>query len=398
MSGHFLGEFLGTLVLILFGGGVVAAVLLEKSKAKGAGWIVITAGWAFAVTFGTFTARAFGAPGALNPVGPLAGMILGNAPVSVGLTQIAAEFLGAFCGATLVWLHYLPHWAETPDQGAKLAVFCTGPAIRDDVNLFGESSARSYSSSSRPWARRRSTVSPAVVGMVVWAIGLSLGATTGYRRPGPRPGPGWPAPCCRLRAGDSDWGYAVPVVGPCVGRCSGRRCSGQCGCGSGLVEWVERRGPAYPLASPPQRLAQATSDSLVAGAWWASRSPLRPRRSTTCGPEPVPFGNSHPRQSEKRRTCSTSQEASCPNSPAWSSATRGAIARAAVAFNTRARSLRANTSSTVRAISCRADHTTSAAVYGNSGCSRSACSGNLRIAMASDPYPFNGSEGSPSRR
>ncbi len=223
MSGPFLGEFLGTLVLILFGGGVVAAVLLEKSKAKGAGWIVITAGWAFAVTFGIFTAKAFGADGALNPVGPLADIIQGKGSVTDNLMMIAGEFLGAFCGATLVWLHYLPHWAETPDQGAKLAVFCTGPAIRDPMsNLFGEmlGTFMLVFLASAVGKAEIGGLSPAVVGTVVWAIGLSLGATTGYAiNPARDLAPRLAHALLPIAGkGDSDWGYAwVPVVGPCVG-------------------------------------------------------------------------------------------------------------------------------------------------------------------------------------
>jgi glycerol uptake facilitator protein len=223
VSGFFLGEFLGTLVLILFGGGVVAAVLLEKSKAKGAGWIVITAGWAFAVTFGIFTAKAFGANGELNPVGPLAAIVQGKGSVTDNLAMIAGEFLGAFCGATLVWLHYLPHWAETPDQGAKLAVFCTGPAIRDPMsNLFGEmlGTFMLVFVASAVGQARLGDLSPAVVGMVVWAIGLSLGATTGYAiNPARDLAPRLAHALLPIAGkGDSDWRYAwVPVVGPCVG-------------------------------------------------------------------------------------------------------------------------------------------------------------------------------------
>jgi glycerol uptake facilitator protein len=215
----FLGEFLGTLVLILLGGGVVAGVLLEKSKAKNAGWIVITAGWAFAVTCGIFTAKAFGAPGALNPIGPLADIVLGNGLVAM----IAAEFLGAFAGATLVWLHYLPHWKETPDQSAKLAVFCTAPAIRDPkANLFSEivGSFMLIFIASAIGKANTGALEPSLVGMVVWAIGLSLGATTGYAiNPARDFGPRLAHALLPIAGkGGSDWGYAwIPVLGPCVG-------------------------------------------------------------------------------------------------------------------------------------------------------------------------------------
>ena len=115
----YLGEFLGTMVLILMGGGVVAGVLLAKSKAQNAGWMVVTAGWAFGVMAGIYTAKAIGAPGFINPVGPLAGVLTGSLAVEKALGFVAAEFAGAFTGAVLVWLHYLPHWAETTDPGAS---------------------------------------------------------------------------------------------------------------------------------------------------------------------------------------------------------------------------------------------------------------------------------------
>ncbi|HEY8965448.1 MAG TPA: aquaporin, partial [Candidatus Methylacidiphilales bacterium] len=118
----FLGEFLGTLMLILLGDGVVATVLLSKSKGQNSGWIVITAGWAFAVTIGVFVAQAFGSPDAhLNPAVTLAFACLtgdfGKLPV-----YVPAQFLGAFCGAVLVWLHHLPLWKETSDPGFKLGI------------------------------------------------------------------------------------------------------------------------------------------------------------------------------------------------------------------------------------------------------------------------------------
>lgn len=223
MNAPFLGEFLGTLVLILFGGGVVAGVLLEKSKAKGAGWIVVTAGWAFGVTFGIFTSKAFGGPGDLNPVGPLVNIVLGKGEVSNHLALIAAEFLGAFCGATLVWLHYLPHWKETPDQAAKLGVFCTAPAIRHPpANLLAEvigTFMLVFIASAINKAAVGSLESP-LVGVVVWGIGLSLGGTTGYAiNPARDLAPRIAHAVLPIAGkGGSDWGYAwVPVVGPAVG-------------------------------------------------------------------------------------------------------------------------------------------------------------------------------------
>src|SRR5262249_1152901 len=139
MTSPWLGEFLGTLILILLGDGVVAAVLLKKSKAEGSGWIVITAGWAFAVMCGVFTAIACGSSDAhLNPAVPL-GFAVRAGAYGKFLPYLSAQVLGAIVGAVLVWIQYLPHWKETLDTGAKLGVFCTGPAIRNTLaNLASE--------------------------------------------------------------------------------------------------------------------------------------------------------------------------------------------------------------------------------------------------------------------
>lgn len=223
MQSAFLGEMLGTMVLILLGGGVNAGVTLEKSFAKGAGWIGITAGWAFAVASGILVAKALGGPGALNPIGPIANIVQGKGSVGHELCMVAAEFIGAFIGAVLVWLHYLPHWRETESPAAKRGVFCTSPAIRQPfANLLSEilgGFVLVLVASSVDKALSGSLQAP-LIGMAVWAVGLSLGGTTGYainpaRDFSPRlahallPIPG---------KADSDWGYAwVPIVGPIVG-------------------------------------------------------------------------------------------------------------------------------------------------------------------------------------
>src|ERR1051326_4028483 len=125
MHSAFFGEFMGTLVLILLGNGVVAGVLLKGSKGEGAGWVAITAGWAFAVTCGVMTALACGSPDAhLNPAVTLAGAI-SSGDFSKLPMYVVAQLLGAIVGATLVWLHYLPHWSTTPDPGLELACFST---------------------------------------------------------------------------------------------------------------------------------------------------------------------------------------------------------------------------------------------------------------------------------
>src|SRR5713226_9575826 len=139
MTSPFLGEFLGTMILILLGDGVVAGVLLKRSKGEGGGWVVITAGWAFAVMAGVFTSVACGSSDAhLNPAVTL-GMAVRAGSFTKVLPYLFAQLLGAMAGATLVWLQYFPHWKETPDQGTKLACFCTGPAIRSVLpNLLSE--------------------------------------------------------------------------------------------------------------------------------------------------------------------------------------------------------------------------------------------------------------------
>ena len=139
MHTPFIGELLGTMMLIILGDGVVAGVLLQGSKAQNAGWVAITAGWAFAVLAGVFVATSTGSPDAhINPA-----VTIGFAVVSGDYSKIAsyipAQLIGAFLGGVIVWLQYLPHWAKTSDAGLKLAVFCTGPAIRNTgANLISE--------------------------------------------------------------------------------------------------------------------------------------------------------------------------------------------------------------------------------------------------------------------
>jgi glycerol uptake facilitator protein len=229
MTSPFVGEFLGTMMLILLGDGVVAGVLLKRSKAESSGWLVITAGWAFAVMAGVFTAIACGSEDAyLNPAVTL-GFAVRGANFAKVAPYIAAEVLGAFVGAALVWLHYLPHWRETPDSPAKLACFCTGPAIRRLLpNLLSEVIgtfvlvfvvgcifAKSVASSGGP-----AHLGPYLVGSLVWGIGLSLGGTTGYAiNPARDFGPRLAHAVLPIAGkGGSDWGYApVPIVGPLLG-------------------------------------------------------------------------------------------------------------------------------------------------------------------------------------
>lgn len=228
MISPFLGEFLGTMILILLGNGVVAGVLLKKSKAEGSGWIVITAGWAFAVMAGVFTSIACGSSDAhLNPAVTLGFAVRAGNFAKVG-PYFAAQMLGALVGAVLMWLHYMPHWKETPDAGSKLACFCTGPAIRSAaanlaseiigtfvlVFVVGAIFSKSVA------ATGPGALGPYLVGSLVWGIGLSLGGTTGYAiNPARDLGPRLAHAILPIEGkGGSDWGYAgIPVIGPLAG-------------------------------------------------------------------------------------------------------------------------------------------------------------------------------------
>jgi glycerol uptake facilitator len=228
MTSPFLGEFLGTMMLVLLGNGVVAGVLLKKSKAEGSGWIVITAGWAFAVMAGVFTAIACGSSDAyLNPAVTL-GFAVRAGNFGKLAPYVAAQLLGALAGAALVWLHFLPHWKETPDAAAKLACFCTGPAIRSMIpNLLSEVIGTfvlvfvvGAIFSKSVAAPGPGSLGPYLVGSLVWGIGLSLGGTTGYAiNPARDLGPRLAHTILPVAGkGGSDWSYApIPVFGPLCG-------------------------------------------------------------------------------------------------------------------------------------------------------------------------------------
>lgn len=229
MTSPVFGEFMGTAVLVLLGNGVVASVLLKRSKAEGSGWMVITTGWAFAVMSGVFTAIACGSRDAyLNPAVTM-GFAVSSGSFTKVVPYIAAQMLGAFVGASLVWVHFHPHWKETQDPELTRACFCTSPAIRNyGMNLVSEIIATlvlvlvggAIFSKAVSLNGPAPGLGPWLVSSLVWGIGLSLGGTTGYainpaRDLGPRLAH---AVLPIANKGTSDWSYAgVPILGPLIG-------------------------------------------------------------------------------------------------------------------------------------------------------------------------------------
>jgi glycerol uptake facilitator protein len=221
----FLGEFIGTMLLIIMGDGVVANVVLNKTKGNNSGWIVITFGWAMAVFLGVYASNKLGGSGHLNPAVTLAMTAFNDFDASLLPTYIAAQFTGAIAGAIIVWLAYKQHFDETLDGDSKLAVFCTGPAIRSTFhNLITEVIGTfilvfGAMAMSKP-ASALGTLDALPVGLLVLGIGLSLGGPTGYainpaRDLGPRIAH-FILPIRNKR--NSDWSYSwIPVIGPIIG-------------------------------------------------------------------------------------------------------------------------------------------------------------------------------------
>jgi glycerol uptake facilitator protein len=226
----FLAEVLGTMLLIILGDGVVANVVLNRTKGQNSGWIVITAGWAFAVTVAVYAVGTFSGAH-LNPAVTLGLAAIGKFAWASVPGYIAAQMLGAFIGAAIVWLAYLPHWAATPDPASKLAVFCTAPAIRNPLsNLITEVIGTAVlvlgvlailtPKNLNPDYGWNVGLGPGLVGVIVWAIGLSLGGPTGYAiNPARDLGPRIAHAVLPIAGkGTSDWGYAwIPIAGPIVG-------------------------------------------------------------------------------------------------------------------------------------------------------------------------------------
>jgi glycerol uptake facilitator protein len=218
-------EVIGTAILILLGNGVVAGVLLNLSKAQNAGWIVITFGWGMGVMVAVYAVGQFSGAH-LNPA-----ITLGFA--TIGLTEwgdvpeyLAGEFVGAFIGATLVWLAYLNHWGETEDPGLKLACYSTAPAIRNPMaNIITEVIGTfllvfGVLAIVANGAPVRTGLAALLIGLLVFGIGLSLGGPTGYAiNPARDLGPRIMHAILPIAGkGPSDWGYSwIPVVGPIIG-------------------------------------------------------------------------------------------------------------------------------------------------------------------------------------
>jgi glycerol uptake facilitator len=226
----FLAEVVGTMLLIILGDGVVANVVLNRTKGQNSGWIVITTGWALGVTVAVYAVGTFSGAH-LNPAVTIGLASIGKFAWGLVPIYVAAQMLGAFLGGTIVWLAYLPHWKETPDPAAKLAVFCTGPAIRHaPSNVITEVIGTAVlvlgvlailtPKNLNPEYGWNVGLGPALVGVIVWAIGLSLGGPTGYAiNPARDLGPRIAHAVLPIAGkGSSDWGYAwIPVVGPVIG-------------------------------------------------------------------------------------------------------------------------------------------------------------------------------------
>jgi glycerol uptake facilitator protein len=229
----YIGEVIGTMILIILGDGVVAGVLLRNSKAENSGWIVITFGWGMAVAIAVYCVGQF-STAHINPAVTIGLAASGQFDWALVPGYIIAQFIGAFIGAVIVWLAYLAHWGETEDEGLKLGVFCTAPAIYNTpanliteivgtfVLVFGVSGivANAAAAGGSAATILASGINPLIVGLLVLGIGLSLGGPTGYAiNPARDLGPRIAHAVLPIAGkGGNDWGYSwIPVVGPIIG-------------------------------------------------------------------------------------------------------------------------------------------------------------------------------------
>lgn len=219
----YLAEFFGTLLLIVLGDGVVASVLLKGSKSENAGWLVIVIAWGLAVTLAIYAVGQYSGAH-INPAVTIALAYVGSFSWDLVPGYCLAQLGGAFTGAILVWIHYMPHWARTEDQSAKLGVFCTAPAIRSSFNnLVSEIIGTAVLVLGLLFIganKFADGVNPLIVGLLIVSIGLSLGGTTGFAiNPARDLGPRFAHFILPIAGkGNSDWKYSwIPVAGPILG-------------------------------------------------------------------------------------------------------------------------------------------------------------------------------------
>lgn len=221
----FTGEFIGTALLIILGDGVVANVVLSKTKGNNSGWIVITFGWAIAVFTGVYAATSLGSGGHLNPAVTLAMSVLGHFNNSLIVSYIGGQFAGAITGAAIVWLAYKQHFDATSDQSSQLAVFCTSPAIPNTFYNFLTECIGTFVLVLGVLLMPQTntdlgTLKALPVALLVLGIGLSLGGPTGYAiNPARDLGPRIAHFILPMKGkGSSEWSYSwIPVIGPIAG-------------------------------------------------------------------------------------------------------------------------------------------------------------------------------------
>ena len=224
---HFAGEFIGTMLLLIMGSGVVANVVLARTKGHQGGWIVITFGWAMAVFIGVFVSNNLGGSGHLNPAVTIAMSLFSDFDDSRVIPYVLAQMAGAFIGSSLVWLAYKPHFDATDDRDLKLAVFSTSPAIRNTFHNFFTELIGTFVlvfgalAMSQP-SIEIGTLNALPVALLVLGIGLSLGGPTGYAiNPARDLGPRLAHFILPITdKGDSNWSYAwIPILAPVAGAC-----------------------------------------------------------------------------------------------------------------------------------------------------------------------------------